>query len=395
MVQGNDGRYYLYYCLAGWKGKGGYSHPISVAVCDTPDGHFEYYGVVRNPDGSPYQDWVCFDPAVMNDSGTIRLYFGSGPFRGMQVKLWNSFVLSRIYARVFGRPASAFREKPGPLGANTAELDNDMLTLRMPPRRICDTPDFKGHAFFEGSSIRKIGNTYFFVYSSENNHELCYATSLYPDRDFHFRGTLVSNGDVGIDGRKENDRANATGTTHGGIEYVNGQWYVFYHRLTHGCDYSRQACAEKLTLLPEGSFRQAEMTSCGLNDGDLAGIGHYPATICCHLTNGRMPHTSNRIRDNIPMITHKDKLRFIANAENRTQIVYKYFDLSRTKRIAVIARGYGSIYISFDNILRETLLFQGQQWNEQIATVRSGKKHGILKLEITSGKLDILSFRLE
>ena len=27
VVRGKDGRYYLYYCLAGWKGKGGYSHP--------------------------------------------------------------------------------------------------------------------------------------------------------------------------------------------------------------------------------------------------------------------------------------------------------------------------------------------------------------------------------
>lgn len=47
VVRGNDGRYYLYYCLAGWKGKGGYSHPISVAVCDSPDGKYEYYGVVQ------------------------------------------------------------------------------------------------------------------------------------------------------------------------------------------------------------------------------------------------------------------------------------------------------------------------------------------------------------
>ena len=35
----------------------------------------------------------------------------------------------------------------------------------------------------------------------------------YPDRDFRFRGTLVSNGDVGLDGRKESERTNATGTT--------------------------------------------------------------------------------------------------------------------------------------------------------------------------------------
>ncbi len=95
VVRGNDGRYYLYYCLAGWKGKGGYSHPISVAVCDSPDGKYEYYGVVQNPDGTPYQDFVCFDPAVMNDNGVIGLYFGTGPFRGMAVKPWNAFVLSK------------------------------------------------------------------------------------------------------------------------------------------------------------------------------------------------------------------------------------------------------------------------------------------------------------
>ena len=53
VVQGNDGRFYLYYCMSGEKGAGGYGGPISVAVCDTPDGHYEYYGFVRNPDGSP------------------------------------------------------------------------------------------------------------------------------------------------------------------------------------------------------------------------------------------------------------------------------------------------------------------------------------------------------
>ena len=43
-VRGNDGRYYLYYCLSGDKGVGGYHGPVSVAVCDTPDGKYEFYG---------------------------------------------------------------------------------------------------------------------------------------------------------------------------------------------------------------------------------------------------------------------------------------------------------------------------------------------------------------
>ena len=186
VVQGNDGRYYLYYCLAGWKGESGYFHPISVAVCDSPDGKYEYYGVVQNLDGTPYQGFVCFDPAVINDGGVIRLYFGTGPFRGMAVKPWNAFVLSRVYSGVFGKPTKAFLQKPGPLGANAAVLCDDMLTLKAPPKRIADTPDFKGHAFFEGSSIRKIGDRYYFIYSSQKNHELCYATSSYPDREFRY-----------------------------------------------------------------------------------------------------------------------------------------------------------------------------------------------------------------
>lgn len=68
----------------------------------------------------------------MNDGGTIRLYFGSGPFRNQQVKPWNVFVLAKAYAAVYGKPAEDFTQKPGPLGANAAELmralDLDALT---------------------------------------------------------------------------------------------------------------------------------------------------------------------------------------------------------------------------------------------------------------------------
>lgn len=136
-----------------------------------------------------------------------------------------------------------------------------------------------GHVFFEASSIRKIDNIYYFVYSSQNNHELCYAVSKFPDRDFVYRGVIVSNGDIGIEGGKEKDRANATGTTHGSIECINGQWYVFYHRLTHGSDYSRQICAEKIYIQQDDSISQAEMTSCGLNQGDLIRKGNYASSV--------------------------------------------------------------------------------------------------------------------
>lgn len=394
VVQGNDGRYYLYYCLAGWKGKGGYSHPISVAVCDTPDGKYEYLGVVRKSDGAPYLDWVCFDPAVMNDNGVIRLYFGSGPFRNMQVKPWNAFVLARIYAGVFGKPANAFTQKPGPLGANAAELEDDMLTLKAPPKRICDSADFKGHAFFEGASIRKAADTYYFVYSSEKNHELCYATSKYPDRGFCFGGTLVSNGDIGLDGRKPRDRLNATGTTHGGMECVNGQWYVFYHRLTHGSDYSRQGCAEKISIGPDGNISQAEMTSCGLNDGDLAGFCDYPAIICCNLTNGKMPHIANRKITKIPMVTNYGQSRFVRSMTAGTQAVYKYFDLRGTLEMSVTARGTGLVSVFFNKRLAGILSYDKPVWTKKTLQVSGGTAHNTITIKTSTGSIDLLSFAL-
>lgn len=392
VVQGNDGRYYLYYCLAGWKGKGGYSHPISVAVCDTPDGKYEYYGVVQNPDGTPYQDFVCFDPAVMNDNGVIRLYFGTGPFRGMQVKPWNSFVLSKVYSNVFGKPAKAFSQKPGPLGANAAVLCSDMLTLKEPPKRIADTQDFEEHCFFEGSSIRKIGDTYYFVYSSKKNHELCYATSKQPDRDFRFQGTLVSNGDVGYRGRKEKKRTNATGTTHGGIEQIEDTWYVFYHRLTHGSDYSRQMCAEPLVIQPDGTIAQVEMTSCGLRDKDFVGMGEYPAVICCSLTNGKMPHIANRICESIPCITHSGKEWYIEKASKGTQIGYKYFTVSAGTELYLTARGSGEILLLLNSESIGKIYFSSKEWEKERIVIPKDFTHAELCLTVTAGSMEILSF---
>lgn len=78
VVRGNDGRYYLYYCLAGWKGKGGYSHPISVAVCNSPDGKYDYYGVVQNPDGTPYMMLDALTKASPENEYIWRWYRNGG-----------------------------------------------------------------------------------------------------------------------------------------------------------------------------------------------------------------------------------------------------------------------------------------------------------------------------
>lgn len=407
VVQGNDGRFYLYYCLAG------YQNPVSVAVCDTPDGKYEFYGHVRFPDGSLCRRFVPFDPGVINDNGTIRLYYGTWwPFDQMPKILMPIF--RKVEAGMFGKTVAEIKaESKGVMGAVTLTLADDMLTVVEEPKQFLHTdsrgtpfeshtaiPWFAnghgmvGHGFFEASSIRKIGDTYYFVYSSQNNHELCYATSKYPDRDFRFGGTIVSNGDVGYNGRKEKDRANTTGTTHGSIECINGQWYVFYHRMSHGTDYSRQICAEKITILPDGSIPQVQMTSCGLNKGNLRGTGKYPATICGNLTNGKMPHTANRIKKGIPMVTHDGNECFVANASKGTRIVYRYFDLSKTNAITVTARGNAAVQICFSDTNVGIIHVDSQDWKEYELIAHPGNTHAELRFAVVAGSVDFLFFEL-
>lgn len=344
VVQGNDGRYYLYYCMGGDYGQGGYQGPVSVAVCDTPAGQYEYLGVVKNPDGSPMLKYICFDPAVLNDDGTIRLYYGTQyDYEERDDFLTNDFYL-QDEIQMFGRSREEILSYPDSImGPVMAVLSDDMLTVKeeakhIIPYRVKGT-SFEVHPFFEGASMRKVGRKYYFIYSSWQNHELCYATSDQPDRDFVFGGTIISNGDIGYRGRDTQHKLNMTGTTHGSIIEINGQWYVFYHRLTHKSDYSRQACAEKIRILEDGSIPQAEMTSCGLNDGPLSAEGTYPAVIACNLTNGHMPHGSNSVfQISFPNVTHKGQERFIAEIEDHTLIGYKYFECRDVKQFGITYR---------------------------------------------------------
>ena len=402
VVRGNDGRYYLYYCMAGWRGKGGYSNPVSVAFCDKPDGRYKYLGVVKNADGTPLTRYVCFDPAVINDNGTIRLYYGTNypwfdkmPFRWMR---------EQAISIMSGKTKAEIRSVPeGVMGAYHVELADDMLTAKTSPKRIDSTisgTEYPRHSFFEGASIRKVGDTYYFVWSSILNHELCYATSQYPDQGFRYGGTIVSNGDVGFHGRKAKDRLNHTGTTHGGIEQVNGQWYVFYHRLTHNSDYCRQACAEPIEIAPDGSIAQVEISSCGLNGGPLKAAGSYPAAICCNLTNGHMRHGSNGNRkSHEPCITSSEGERYLTNITDQTLIGYKAFSFGSTVKVRVKHRGSaGSLAVMTEpgKLLAAIPLAKAIAWTESPAVHFSA--HGEKPLYFQyygKGKLELLEFTME
>ena len=288
-------------------------------------------GFVRNKDGTPLNRYVLFDPAVMNDDGVIRLYYGTqyGIDGSLQVQRDPKFESNLM--NMFGVTKEELRSYPDNImGPVMAVLEDDMITVKEEPRHIipyhAKGTSFEAHPFFEGASMRKVNGKYYFVYSSWLNHELCYAVSDKPDEGFIFGGTIVSNGDVGLNGRCTEERLNMTGTTHGSIININDNWYVFYHRLTHKSDYSRQSCAEKITIGKDGRIGQVEVTSCGLNGGSLKASGEYPSVIACNITNGNMPHGSNSIyKIDFPNVTNLGEDRFIGSIEHGTLIGYKYF----------------------------------------------------------------------
>lgn len=333
VVKGNDGKFYLYYVLDKLP-------VVSVAVCDTPAGKYEFYGYVHHEDGillgRKEGEQPQFDPGVMAEGCVVYLYTG------------------------FCRASDASRR-----GSMVTVLKEDMLTVKKAPRTLVPSAPYgrdsgyEGHEFFEASSIRKVNGMYYFIYSSVVCHELCYAVSKYPDRDFTYGGVIVSNNDIGLEryrdcsGKSSGRKASAKpmyygGNNHGSIVEIQGQWYIFYHRHTNGTNFSRQACLEKIEILPDGSIPQVEMTSCGPNGGPLEGRGEYPAYLACNLF-GRDEAAYTAIPGEwmdcrFPKITQDGKDQdeeagYIANMRNQAVAGFKYFDCRGIRRITVKVRG--------------------------------------------------------
>ncbi len=321
---GPDGRYYLYYVLD--------KVPIvSVAVCDTPAGKFEFYGYVHYSDGTRLGeregDEPQFDPGVLTEGENIYLYTG--------------------FCAIGDRSRK---------GAMATVLYPDMLTIKeetvtiSPSEPFSKGSGFEGHEFFEAPSIRKKGDTYYFVYSSIVMHELCYATSKYPTKGFKYQGVIVSNNDLHIDTYKPADKPMFYGgNNHGSIIEINNKWYIFYHRHTNGTNFSRQGCIEEIKFLEDGTIPQVEMTSCGPNGGALIGQGEYPAYLACNLfCNEESVYTDCTgawMGHQFPKITQDgrdgdEETGYIANMKASATAGFKYFDCKGVKKVKIKVRGY-------------------------------------------------------
>ncbi|PXW90045.1 glycosyl hydrolase family 43 [Streptohalobacillus salinus] len=319
---GPDGRYYIYYVLDKVS-------VVSVAVSDSPAGRYQFYGYVRYDDGTRLGekdgDQPQFDPGLLTEGDTTYLYTGFCPVGDKSRK-----------------------------GAMVTLLGRDMVTIIKAPAIISPSEpyssgsSFKGHEFFEAPSMRKIGETYYFIYSSVVFHELCYATSRSPVEGFEYQGVIVSNNDLHIDSYKPAAQPMYYGgNNHGSIVEIKKKWYIFYHRHTNGSNFSRQGCIEAITIQPDGAIPQVEMTSCGANDGPLIGRGEYSAHLACNLyCADEAMYTGDLWMDHqFPKITQDGKdgdeePGYICNMRDSATAGFKYFNCQGVTHIYLNVRGY-------------------------------------------------------
>lgn len=396
VVRGKDGRYYLYYC------PDEKIRSIGVAVCNIPAGKYEFYGIVQDKNGGYIGeregDTIAFDPGVfIDDDGSIYLYSGNGPIKEAHI----------------GKE---------PKGSRVMQLADDMMTIITEPKKLlpmlgeAQGTGFEGHEFFEASSIRKINGKYYLVYSSPSLHELCYAVSDRPDGGYTYGGVLISNAEI-KEHSQDKTPLNCYGNNHGGMECIDGNYYIFYHRQTNRTMYSRQGCAEKIQILEDGSIPQVEMTSGGLNQEPLPGKGVYPAYCVCNL-HGRGPQEISLLKnmgDKYPYLTQDgedfdralaDKpsvippRMYITNCMDGTVAVFRYFGCKDLRKISITVRGdaQGKFVVRTTEgsaAVGEIQIAPTEDWTAFSGDVHiADGKQAIIFCYEGSGRVDFLEFEL-
>ena len=182
------------------------------------------------------------------------------------------------------------------------------------------------HFFHKGSSMRRIGDTYYYVFADMERGKptaLGYATGSSPLGPFAYRGIIIDND--GCDPESWNN--------HGSIECVNGQWYVFYHRSSRNTKYHRRLCVEKIQILEDGSMPEVKMTSQGVDEPFAPGetIYGYQA---CGLTGHCFIGPNPVCEESLQVIHDQDSATF---RYVRSQMPFT--------GLSVQAEGSGTIYI--------------------------------------------------
>lgn len=262
-----DGRYYLYFSLAQD------SDDEGVAVGTSPAGPFSDATVIAGVSG--------IDPAAfIDDDGQGYLYWGQNA-------------------------SSAAKLAP-----NLLEIDRTTVVKNVVTRAE--------HHFHEGSSLRKRDGIYYYVFSdiSRRSKPTClgYATSSSPLGPFSYRGVIIDN----------NAADPAAWNNHGSIVEFNGQWYVLYHRASHGSKYLRKICIEPISFDADGTIPEVLMTTQGV-EGPLSPYQRIEAELACELSGSAKTEACCEGGDDLGFI------------QNGNYAVYRYLDFG-TGATALAAR---------------------------------------------------------
>lgn len=218
--------------------------------------------------------------------------------------------------------------------------------------------------FFEASSIRQVGNKYVMVFSgysgpdyglSSTNSALRYAFGDSPLGPWRSGGVLVdSRGVVTNEDGTELITTNAAHNTHGSIELINGQWYVFYHRPPRGFGNARQAVVAPVKIewdekkVADGgvvkitgydpyaknnewvasasngmTYTGAEVTSEGFQIYGLPPYNYYSAGYACYLSGNDWMQDNHDVWNNS---------MDVAGITNKGIVGFKYFGFEGLKK---------------------------------------------------------------
>ena len=276
-----NGKYYLYFCMP--------DDSEGVAVSDKPEGRFT--DPLQLPCGG-------IDPAVFTDDDG-QTYFYWGQLFSHGVKLKEDMV--------------SFDEK---------DIVDDLVTEEQ-------------HFFHEGSSMRKIGDTYYYVYADMERGKptsLGYSVSKSPLGPFTYKGIIIDND--GCDPASWNN--------HGSIECVNGQWYVFYHRCSRGVQQHRRLCIERIKVNPDGTIDEVKMTSQGIGEPFVPGESIMGYQACglrgsCYID----VNTDERSKEKYPEV--------LTNISDGDEAVFRYVKSdSPWTGIRLFYRGSGTITVTMN-----------------------------------------------
>lgn len=311
-----DGRYYLYSYICNTQS--------CVSISDTPEGPFTLLSKYKFTEDNAGDNGIFNDAGVLvDDDGRTYIYYG------FERSFMNELNTENMY-----------EVKPGTLIKDVIPSGNEQQN------------------FFEASSPRKISGIYYLIYSPRKGSCLAYATADKPTGPFTFRGYIIDNS---IDYPGGND--------HGSVCCINGQWWVFYHKMTNNSIMSRRACAEKIKILPDGTIPQVEMTSLGF-DEYLTPYYQTPAEIACVLKNGCFVTERNAM------------MRPITNITDGAIIGYRYFEFgkdeaSKTMLFSAAVRGTGC-----KSTLR--ILLDDYENGEQIGVCEIGTNDGVYTARVKS-----------